>query len=119
MTLEPFVKAGWSMAPKQGLSNLEAGGTLSRIASWRRWPLPFALTWRAPWDTVSKKYPACIDMLAGVCISSDAPEFDSRAMVRRCGAFSETLNFCLDNAASSAGRARQKVGPMGEEGLTL
>jgi hypothetical protein len=31
MTLEPFVKAGWRMAPKQGFSNPEAGGTLSCI----------------------------------------------------------------------------------------
>ena len=82
MTLEPFVKAGWSMAPKQGFSNPEAGGTLSRI------------------------------------VETLATGFDSRAMVRGCGAFSEHLNFRLDNAASSAGRARQKVGPMGEEGRT-
>ena len=65
-----------------------------------------------------KKYPACIDMLAGVCISSDAPGFDSRAMVLRCRAFSEHLNFRLDNAAASAGRALQEVAPMGEEGRT-
>ena len=31
MTLEPFVKAGWRMAPKQGFSDTEAGGTRSRI----------------------------------------------------------------------------------------
>jgi len=64
MTLEPFVKAGWSMAPTQGFSDPEAGGSLSCI----------------------------VETLA--------------TSVR------------LDNAASSAGRARQKVGPMGEEGCT-
>ena len=64
MTLEPFVKAGWSMAPKQGFSDPEAGGTLAR----------------------------------SVEAQATAVRFDS--------------------AASSAGRARQKVGPMGEEGLT-
>ena len=64
MTLEPFVKAGWRMVPKQGFSNPEAGGTRSRI----------------------------VETLA--------------TAVR------------LDSAASNAGRARQKVGPMGEEGLT-
>lgn len=58
------MKAGWSMAPKQGFSNPEAGGTLSCI----------------------------VETLA--------------TAVR------------LDTAASSAGRARQKVGPMGEEGCT-
>ena len=82
MTLEPFVKAGWSMAPKQGFSNPEAGGTLSRI----------------------------VETLAG--------RFDSGAMVRGYGAFSEHLKFRLDNVASSAGRPRQKVSPMNEEGLT-
>ena len=82
MTLEPFVKAGWTMAPKQGFSNPEAGGTLSRV------------------------------------VETLATRSDSRAMVRGCGAFSEHLKFRLDNAASSAGRARQEVAPMGEEGLT-
>ena len=64
MTLEPFLKAGWGMAPKQGFSNPEAGGTRLRIVE------------------------------------------------------TPATAFRLDSAASNAGRARQKVGSMGEESLT-
>ena len=64
MTLEPFVKAGWRMTPKQGFSDTEAGGTRSRIV--------------------------------------ETPATAVR----------------LDSVASNAGRARQKVGSMGEESLT-
>ena len=64
MTLEPFVKAGWRMTPKQGFSDTEAGGTRSRIV--------------------------------------ETPATAVR----------------LDSAASTAGRARQEVAPMDEEGLT-
>jgi len=70
------------MAPKQGFSNPEAGGILSRI------------------------------------VETLAAGFDSGAVVRGCGAFSEHLKCRRDNAASSAGKARRKVGPMGEKSLT-